>query len=550
MTRISRMLAALGVLLFAGGGAAWAAGQEEAGGAAAMPEQITLPLPERITVDYTLAEHTTIGHYAFADDGHPGFIWLEEQTNIEINDIQIPPGEIDARYQVMLATGDLPDIFNPNTATLTKADLDSYGERGFFVNILDYAELIPNYMQLIEEVEPLRNMITGDGAKYGFAIYNADPIPFSLSLAYREDLWDGMDLPSDTWEDLYDAFKTLKAEFPDSYPVNAWQTGDRSVLLFMASANFNTDESIYFNHTNREWQYGPLDAEYEYFLEYFSRLWAEDLLHPDTFTMSYDQWSQSLAGNESFFTWWWSASGNWFSPVTQFNLPDYGPGKEWTFSAMRIPSLVEGGPRARSTNRMPYGNYQYIKLISSQSDHIPEIMALMNFLTVEKNSYSVFFGPPGEYWDIVDGKYRWLTPEIKTPYNPEGTLSDAQWFEQKFGVRTSLANVEIVGIDNPRMQANMTIENDPDYQQFEDEARQYVADGSTPQRPEPIFNFTAEEADREARLKTALDTYAQEQSILFITGQRPLSEFAAFQAEVMDLGADELVDLYKTASSR
>ena len=30
----------------------------------------------------------------------------------------------------------------------------------------------------------------------------------------------------------------------------------------------------------------------------------------------------------------------------------------------------------------------------------------------------------------------------------------------------------------------MTIESDPDYTQFEVEARQYVADGSTPQRPE------------------------------------------------------------------
>ena len=548
MKRFMRTLGVLGVMLLAAS-VAWGAGQEDASGAGGIPDQVTLPLAEKITVDYTLAEHTTIGHYAFAEDGHPGFIWLEEQTNVDLNDIQISPGEIEAKYQVMLATGDLPDIFNPGAANLSKADLDAFGDQGLFVNILDYAHLIPNYIKLMEEVEPLANMVTKDGKKYGFAIYNANPIPFSLTLAYREDLWEKMDLPRDTWEDLYEAFKTLKAEFPDSYPVNAWQTGDRSVLLFMAGANFNTDESIYFNHTNRDWQYGPLDAEYEYFMEYFSRLWAEGLLHPDTFTMSYDQWSQSLANHESFFTWWWSASGNWFSPVTQFDLPDYGPGKEWTFSALRIPSLVEGDPRARSRNTMPYGNYRYVKLISSQSEHIPEIMAYLNFLTVEKNSYSVFFGPPGEYWDIVDGKYRWLTPEIKTPYNPEGTQADHEWFLQKFGVRTSLANVNIVGIDNPRMEANMTIESDPDYTQFEVEARQYVADGSTPQRPEPITNFTAEQADREAQLKTALDTYAQEQSILFITGKRPLSEFAAFQDEIRNLGAEELIELYKAASS-
>ena len=119
MKCLVRILATLGVLLFAGV-AAWGAGQEDGSGASAVPDQITLPLAERITVDYTLAEHTTIGHYAFADDGHPGFIWLEEQTNIEINDIQIPPGEIEAKYQVMLATGDLPDIFNPGAANLSK----------------------------------------------------------------------------------------------------------------------------------------------------------------------------------------------------------------------------------------------------------------------------------------------------------------------------------------------------------------------------------------------------------------------------------------------
>ena len=129
MKRITRTLAALGVLLLAAS-FAWGAGQEDGSGAGGIPDQVTLPLAEKITVDYTLAEHTTIGHYAFADDGHPGFIWLEEQTNVDLNDIQIPPGEIEAKYQVMLATGDLPDIFNPGAANLSKADLDAFGIRG------------------------------------------------------------------------------------------------------------------------------------------------------------------------------------------------------------------------------------------------------------------------------------------------------------------------------------------------------------------------------------------------------------------------------------
>jgi putative aldouronate transport system substrate-binding protein len=526
----------------------WSTAQQEEATAPGIPDKIDLPLKEKITVTYSLAEHTTIGRYAFADDGHPGFQWLEEQTNIEIDPIQISPGEIQSKYQLWLATGDLPDIFNPGAANLSKADLDGFGDKGLFVNILEYAHLIPNYMKLMDEVLPLKNMITRDGKLYGFATYNRDPIPFSLSLAYREDLWKKHNLKSDTWEEAYEAFKILKREYPESYPVCAWQTGDRAVLLFMAGANFNTDESIYYDRDKEDWAYGPLDDEYDYFLEYFARLWEEELLHPGTFTMNYDQWSHALANHESFFTWWWSASGNWFSPVTQFKLPDFGPGKDWTFSAMRIPSLVEGGPRARSINTMPYGNYGYVKLVSSNSEYIPEIMAFMNFLCVEENVYSMIWGPRGVLWDIIDGKYRWIVPEIKTPYNTEGTMPDHEYFEKRYGVRTSSANVGVVGNDNPRMEANMTIESNPDYQQFEDEARQYVADGSTPQIPAPITNFSSEDKDREAQLKTALDTYAQEQSIKFITGQRPLSEIGAFKEELESMGTQELLDLYRKAS--
>ncbi len=528
---------------------AWSAPQQEEEAATGIPDKIDFPLKEKITVTFSVAEHTTIGRYAFADDGHAGFQWLEEQTNIHIDPIQISPGEIEAKYQLMLATGDLPDIFDPVGTSLSKADLDGFGVKGLFVNILDYAALIPNYMKLINEVLPLKNMITGDGNLYGFATYNADPIPFSISLAYRTDLWEKHDLKSDTWEELYESFKILKREYPESYPVNAWQNGDNAVLLSMASANFNTDESIYYDRDEEDWAFGPLDDTYNYFLEYFAKLWEEELLHPATFTMNYDQWSHSLANDESFITWWWSASGMWFSPVTQFKLPNYGPNEgQFYFTALRIPSLKKGEPRARSRNTMPYGNYRYIKLISSKSEHIPEIMALMNFLCVEENSFAMTWGPRGELWDIIDGKYRWIAPEIKTPYNPGGTLTDAEAFQKRYGVITSSANVPVVGMDNPRMEANMTIESNPDYQQFEDEARQYVADGSTPQTPAPILNFTPEDKDREAQLKTALETYAQEQSIRFITGQRPLSEIEDFKAELRKMGTEEFLQLYRKAS--
>ena len=73
---------------------------------------VQFPLPEEITITYAIGEHPTQGKWSWADDGHPGFQWFLEQTNIRVKFMNIPQGNIQAKMQLMLSTNELPDILN------------------------------------------------------------------------------------------------------------------------------------------------------------------------------------------------------------------------------------------------------------------------------------------------------------------------------------------------------------------------------------------------------------------------------------------------------
>lgn len=506
--------------------------------------ELAFPLKEQISVDFVLGEHPTNGKYPWAEDGHPGFKWLQEQTNIKLNVNHIPQGSIKDRLNLLLSTNDLPDILYGQGAGWSLNDIEKAGDNGLFVNILDdkYRHLIPNYLKLIEENPSLKAQIN-DGKLYGFYQVNPNAAKFTATLPYRKDLFDKFNLQPETWDELYEALKALKQEFPKSYPFGLANQGDTVSILAYGPASFRSGPSVYYNHDKQEWVYGPSEDNYKLFLEFFAKLYKEKLLHPEFATLSYEQWTQSWVNNEIFFSYWWSATGNWF-PVYP-SSPNYGRDKEW-LEAYRVPSLVKGGPRGWTTNNAPSNVYDPI-LVSAKSAHIEEILALLDFVSDLDNATSTTYGPRGVEWDIVDGKYRWLSKEIKSPYNPDGTKDEREYYKEKYGSYDGNNNFTV----NQDAKVSRELSDalaDPDFKQFFDEVDRYVQDGSTQTLPQPVIRLSAADTERQLQLKTVLDTYANEITLKIINGSLPVSEFDRLRTKLEELGAQELIGLYKKGS--
>ena len=121
-------------------------------------EPLKLPLAEPITIKYVTCEHPTQGRYPF-EDGNVVHKWLEEQTNIKLDVEQIPYGGIKEKINLLISTNDIPDLMINSGTSIDRQASEDLGLKGMFVNILDYEELIPNYMKVIESSKNLQSYI-------------------------------------------------------------------------------------------------------------------------------------------------------------------------------------------------------------------------------------------------------------------------------------------------------------------------------------------------------------------------------------------------------
>ena len=58
------------------------------------------------------------------------------------------------------------------------------------------------------------------------------------------------------------------------------------------------------------------------------------------------------------------------------------------------------------------------------------------------------------------------------------------------------------------------------------------------------------EADRDSEIKTNVDTYVEEQTIKFITGERSLDEFDAYIQQLKDFGVEDALKFRQEAYKR
>ena len=61
------------------------------------------------------------------------------------------------------------------------------------------------------------------------------------------------------------------------------------------------------------------------------------------------------------------------------------------------------------------------------------------------------------------------------------------------------------------------------------------------------MSFTQDQYDRIQEIATTLQTFVDENTVKFITGEKPLDQYKAFAAECEKLGAKELERIYADA---
>ena len=260
---------------------------------------ITAPLTEDAVTFRALAMQN-LGVSSFEDNRYTE--WLHDKTNVNVEWLLVPEEEAEGRLNLMLASGDLPELI---FSVVTPSQQALYGGQGLFLPLNDLIEEhAPNLKKAFAIYPGMREVLAApDGNIYGMlTLEDCYHCSMSQKLWIYKPWLDalGLEIPTttDEFEQVLLAFKQRDPngngqadEIPLSttYSPDGWQNS--LDLFFMNSFIYNPgqdasgpwlilqDGKVTPVYNTPQWKEG---------LEYLHRLYAEGLIDPQSFTQDVD----------------------------------------------------------------------------------------------------------------------------------------------------------------------------------------------------------------------------------------------------------------------
>ena len=458
--------------------------------------------------------------FTMLTESHPSWpynkdwlIWdlIEEKTGVTF-DVQLPSGKLEDTINLIVASGNMPDLM----FMLSRQQANKYGQQGALVNILDYKDLMPNFVKWMAQYpEEAKAAVAADGKMYMFPNQGFGETNRMIWL-YREDIFKkhNLTIPK-TYDELYTVLKKLKEIYPDSYPFT-FRFGPNLGILLNLSPNFATDPGFYYDENTKEVRYGPIEDNYKTMISWLNKFYKEGLMPPDWLTIETKQWQDMISTNKSFVT------VDYIGRIDFFNQSLRKDNPEFNIAFMPPPAGLPGGKQLNA-----YTHYLESGLtVSSNSKNIKDIMKFMDFYYTEEGRNIASWGKEGVTYTVENGKKKMKSDFIdvadlrkKTGLATNGTYT---WID--YDAHLSLASEEL--------QAAYV------------EARKY----DDVYRPKPSFN--EQEFEIMSTVGQAIDKHRNETVAKFILGERSLAEWDKYVDEVKKLGLQQVLDIHKAAFER
>lgn len=520
---MSRLTVGLTAAMLLAAGALFATGTEEAGSVDMAPGAV---LP------WTGAEVVYNGFGAdlgIQEDPEAPVVQEYRKTtgNVRIEWDTVPWNDYDTKLNLYLQSGDMPDIVWARESVPKAA---TYGPVGIFLDWDAYREYMPNMQKWVARFPHLNNVLTDQGERFAIndittAEYIGEGYFYNANILAQA----GISGPPATMDEWLAQMKQIKAELPevDAF-LTQWGLG---YFLHAFGRPMNAKiGGVEYDQALGKWVYGPTqDPNYRKLIEFMHEAYAAGAFNLDTIgeSITSDRVRElQEAGNYAF-------TYIYYGQTT--DLWNYEAGKRPPegFQGMKPPSF-EGNTHYWITvahDTIPYWGY-----MASAKVKNPELLAAYVDNIMSEKSYELFeWGVEGQTFRRTDDGYEYL-PEFANDsaalrelgvgnfhdpryihYNDYDLIWFGKYFTKKDDVGRAAAAADI-----KRLQAGEMI---------------------------PLLNWprplmTGEQNDEISKIMTPVNTFVEEERIKFITGDRDLSEWDDFVAEVNKLGDIDKVLAY------
>ncbi|MBO9608295.1 MAG: extracellular solute-binding protein [Paenibacillaceae bacterium] len=466
--------------------------------------------------------------------------WYEEKTNVHIDWVTVPLSQAAEKINLMLASGDLPDVLM--NAPITPTQMVVYGQQGLFLSL---NELIDKYgfytKQLFQDVPFIKERITTpDGKIYALPSFS-DCYHCSMSQKFWIDQkWLdklGLKTPTTT-DDFYQVLKAFKEKDPngngkpDEIPFAGATTGANTEIEgFLMNAFTNYDKgNHYLQIVGGKLQPAFTQPGFKDGLKYLHKLYAEGLLAPESFTQDINQLKKLVANPDAALVGAVPAHNQ--SVFVQ--IQDNGRWLDYTALAP-----LQGPGGTRQALYSPYSGLSIPAFIITKASKNPEVAlrwgeGFYELETMERAAYGV----PGTDWrpatadekSIAGGAAKW-TRLITFGTVQNQNLGQVQIAYQPSEFRLSESS------KNP-LEVSLYNETKKKYEPYKVSVDQVL----------PPLWFTEDQSAKIVDMQTTIEKYVKESIARFVTGGADIDKgWDDYLKNLNDMNVKGYLDLYQKA---
>ena len=485
------------------------------------------PIAEKdVTLTYWMPINSGAANFIDSYAENPAYQAIQRNTGVTIDFIHPAAGMAQETFNLMIASGDLPDLIQIPNGRYYDGDLMALYEDGAIIDLAPYLEeYAPQYLDVINHTEMAQRQIIQDGKVLGFyKITFADPMPY-VRFNVNKDWLDEFGMDEPVTIDEYEAFfQAVLDNKPGVTPM--WFSGSIETYNLLMGA-YDMLASWYLDPdgvTARYWANAP---QYKEFLTLLHSWYEKGFLSKDFASLQMTEAQAMFDAGQ-------------LACIADSVDASYSRTKD-LFPVTNLPYMRKEADSVIGNNLATWAvdeSNQWVTMITSACDNIEAAVQYLNYGYTFEGSQYFTFGVEGEAWNWGDDGLPVYTDLILN--NPQGmTISNVSYaIKIHFGSRYCYPD----SIGHPGVASNKPAL----------EVRTLWADDKNEQsylRLPPIMLTTAE-SNRRSELLAEIDTYAEEMRLKFIVGAESLDNYDAYLEELENLGLSEAILITQTALDR
>ena len=457
---------------------------------------------------------------------------MEELTNVRVNWLYPPVGSETDNFNLRCASGDLPHMFSyppeykggleKGVADDVYIDFSSYYEQGMLPNLKYLRDTYPDIA---------KDTIMDSGAMIKFHMIDyvrSDPW---AGLYVRKDLLDGAGLDEpltiDDWDNMLRVFKEkygaqLGISIPQSYGV---------AVSYSFAAAYDTGYD-WIARDGKTAAYGPVEPGYRDFLSLLNKWYRDDLLDPDFATLTNSDYQAKMADGT------YGAFGSAYGEIGQAKVSGVNKNPEYKLLAVHQPQAEAGkATHMRQYNSLVRTDYDVLTTRIETDGITEQVLRWKDFWYSQTGGDLCSYGPEGVSYEWVDNG------------NGDETL---KWIYEETGITSKGDDKDFWTVYPLFKLHNWGYLRDSTAYEMQPEVWQSVIvwgeDGCDWNIP--MIVETAEETETLNRIMTDINTYREEMTYKFITGQESLDNFDAFVEQIKSQGIEDAIQIKQDALDR